>query len=976
MSFDVSSLTLLTFGYLSLLFFIAWSTDKGWIPRKVATHPATYILSLGVYASAWAFYGMVGMAYQYGYVFLSYYLGVSGAFLLAPVLLSPLLRITRNWQLRSLADIFAFRFRSSWAGALTTIFLLVSLLPLLALQIQAVSDSIHILDPDTAAPEHFAFGFCLLMVLFASLFGTRHMPDRQKHHGLVTAVAFESLVKLTTLLIIGGVVLFGVFDGLGGLNEWLAQNPQVLGRMQAKLKDGPWRSLLLMFFAAAIVMPHLFHMLFTENIKPAFLNTASWAVPLLLLLMSLAVPLILWGGQALNADTAPEFYTLGVGLALDNPALIALSFLGGVSAASGVTIVCTLALSSMVLNHLILPVYQPSKKVNIYRWLQWTSRVLVAVLIIANYAFYYLMQSGEEDLTDLAILSYAAGMQFLPGVLAVLYWPQTNRQGFISGLLAGLTVWALTLMYPVLTNSPGLFFSWHGLNMSLDSNWYYAALASITLNGLVMIVVSRLTTQSTEEAMAAEACAVEQMTLTKHRTPAAGSVEQFEQALSAPLGVITANREMTRALQDLQMSPTETRPYALRRLRDQLEANLSGLMGPSVARDIITRALPWQTEEQFQTADINFIESRLETYQTELTGLAAQLDQLRRYHREILNQLPMAVCSLGPRGEILMWNQAMTDTTGILPDDANGLLISELPQPWSRMLIAFTNANSKHEHNQHITQGGKHLWFNLHKTIIKDRDGDKGYIIMLEDLTEAQSLEQRLEHSERLASIGQLAAGVAHEIGNPVTAISCLAQEMKALSSEQDVKFVASQMLEQTQRISTILRSLMNFAHSGSAANFGKEEPVDMHAVIHEAIALLSLSPKHHNLQFSNQCDSDVCVLGDAQKLLQIFINLLSNAADASPESGEISITSRLSEQSVDIAVTDAGHGISKENQSRLFEPFFTTKEPGKGTGLGLALVHRMVEEHFGSIRVESPVDTEAGTGTRFTVRLPRYVTE
>ena len=145
-SFSLSELILISAGYLLMLFGVAWVSEKGLIPRWIIRHPLTYTLSLGVYASAWAFYGTVGLAYQYGYGFLASYLGVSGAFLLAPVLLYPILRITRTYQLSSLADLFAFRFRSTWAGALTTLFMLIGVLPLLALQIQAVADSIGILS--------------------------------------------------------------------------------------------------------------------------------------------------------------------------------------------------------------------------------------------------------------------------------------------------------------------------------------------------------------------------------------------------------------------------------------------------------------------------------------------------------------------------------------------------------------------------------------------------------------------------------------------------------------------------------------------------------------------------------------------------------------------------------------------------------------------------------------------------------------
>src|SRR5476651_499830 len=212
MSFSLTQMILISAAYLTVLFGVAWISERGMIPRAIIRHPLTYTLSLGVYASAWAFYGTVGLAYQYGYGFLSSYLGVSGAFLLAPVLLYPILKITRTYQLSSLADLFAFRFRSTWAGALTTIFMLLGVLPLLALQIQAVADSISILTREPVQ-HRVALAFCALITLFTIFFGSRHIATREKHEGLVFAVAFESVIKLVAMGGVGLYALYGVFDG-------------------------------------------------------------------------------------------------------------------------------------------------------------------------------------------------------------------------------------------------------------------------------------------------------------------------------------------------------------------------------------------------------------------------------------------------------------------------------------------------------------------------------------------------------------------------------------------------------------------------------------------------------------------------------------------------------------------------------------------------------------------------------------------
>ncbi|MBP8171769.1 MAG: ATPase, partial [Pseudomonas sp.] len=341
-SFNLSQLVFISAGYLLLLFGVAWISERGLIPRWVIRHPLTYTLSLGVYASAWAFYGTVGLAYQYGYGFLAIYLGISGAFLLAPVLLYPILRITRTYQLSSLADLFAFRFRSTWAGTLTTLFMLIGVLPLLALQIQAVADSISILTHEPVQ-NRVALSFCALITLFTILFGARHIAARGKHQGLVFAIAFESLVKLVALACVGLYAVYGVFGSLDELQSWLQQNQVALQALHTPLQEGPWRTLLLMFFASAIVMPHMYHMAFTENLNPRAMVSASWGLPLFLLLISLAIPPILWAGLKLGTPTNPEYFTLGLGIATDNRLLALIAYIGGLSAASGLIIVMTLA---------------------------------------------------------------------------------------------------------------------------------------------------------------------------------------------------------------------------------------------------------------------------------------------------------------------------------------------------------------------------------------------------------------------------------------------------------------------------------------------------------------------------------------------------------------------------------------------------------------------------------------------------------
>ncbi|WNW13368.1 ATP-binding protein [Pseudomonas sp. DTU_2021_1001937_2_SI_NGA_ILE_001] len=975
MSFSLTQMLLVSAAYLLVLFAVAWISERGLIPRRFIRHPLTYTLSLGVYASSWAFYGTVGLAYQYGYGFLSSYLGVSGAFLLAPVLLYPILRITRTYQLSSLADLFAFRFRSTWAGALTTIFMLIGVLPLLALQIQAVADSIGILTGEPVR-NRVAVAFCALISLFTIFFGSRHIATREKHQGLVFAIAFESIIKLVALGGLGIYALYGVFGGPQQLEMWLLQNQTALASLHTPLQEGPWRTLLLVFFASAIVMPHMYHMTFTENLSPRSLVSASWGLPFYLLLISLAVPLILWSGLKLGAPTSPEYFTLGIGMAAHSPSLALLAYVGGLSAASGLIIVTTLALSGMALNHLVLPLYQPPAEGNIYRWLKWTRRALIIAIIAAGYCF-YLMLGAQQDLANMGIVAFVATLQFLPGVLSVLYWPTANRRGFIAGILAGITVWLFSMLLPLLGNMEGIYIPMLNMIYVLDdTSWHMAAIASLAANVLVFTLVSLFTNASAEEASAAEACAVDNVRRPQRRELFVASPQEFATQLAKPLGPKAAQKEVEQALHDLYLPFDERRPYALRRLRDRIEANLSGLMGPSVAQDMVETFLPYKSgSEKYVTEDIHFIESRLEDYHSRLTGLAAELDALRRYHRQTLQELPMGVCSLAKDQEILMWNKAMEELTGVPAQRVVGSRLGTIAEPWKGLLTSFISVPDEHLHKQRLSLDGQIRWLNLHKAAIDEplAPGNSGLVLLVEDLTDTQMLEDKLVHSERLASIGRLAAGVAHEIGNPITGIACLAQNLREeREDEPELAEISSQIIEQTKRVSRIVQSLMSFAHAGAHQN--SDEPVCLAEVAQDAIGLLALNRRNFEIQFYNLCNPDHWADGDPQRLAQVLINLLSNARDASPPGSAVRVMSEASEHTVDLIVEDEGSGIPKAIMDRLFEPFFTTKDPGEGTGLGLALVYSIVEEHYGQITIDSPADIERQRGTRIRVTLPRHV--
>lgn len=978
MTFDLAQLFVIGIAYLLGLFAIAWATDRGWLPARLVRHPAIYVLSLGVWASAWALYGATGFAFHHGYNFLAFYVGISGVFLLAPILLAPILRLSRAYQLSSLADLFAYRYRSAAAGALVTAFMLLGVLPLLALQIQAVADSILILSTN-GTRNSLAFWFCVIITAFAVLFGARHTTPREKHEGLVVAIAAESLVKLIALVSLALFCLFSVFDGPLALHDWLNQHPEALNMLYAPLADGTWHSLILAFFVSAVVMPHMYHMAFTENLNPRALLTASWALPLMLLVMSLCVPFVLWAALELVPGTDPEFFALGVPLNAGSPLMALVVYVGGLSAASGVIIVSTLALAGMCLNHLALPLHKPRKHQDLYRWLLWAKRLLITAIITAAYLFYYFLDN-RNTLTELGMLAFIATLQFVPGLIGVLFWPAATRTGFLAGLCTGFAVWFLALLLPTVTPVSGISLPLLGIDFRPNpGNWHTAAFTAVILNALVGGVVSMISRRSEAELRAAETCAVDNLRRPYRWKLRAENVDAFVMALSGPLGPETAHREVDFAMRDLKLPADETRPYMLRRLRDQVETNLSGLLGPSVAHDIVDEHLPYRpTAEEPTAEDIHFIESRLEDYQYRLSGLAAELDNLRRFHRQTLQDLPLGACSLGTDQEILGWNGIMESLTGISAGDIIGSSLLSLPEPWRSLLGEFAESRAHHVHQKPIALNGSTRWFSLHKAAINLPAGQAqpgAQVIVLEDLSDMKLLEGRLAHNERLASIGRLAAGVAHEIGNPVTAIACLAQDMASEPETADTGDYARQILEQTRRIDRIVQSLVSFSHSGRRQAIAGE-CVRLRDTVEEAIALIRLGREGREQRIENHCDAGLCVLGDPQRLLQVFVNLLSNARDASLPADPINISGKTEGGAVSITVEDQGSGIPPDILDRVFEPFVTTKDPGKGTGLGLSLVHSIIEDHQGQISVESPANAATGRGTRIRIVLPRCIAD
>lgn len=968
MTFSLSALFVGATAYLLVLFVIAQASEKGWIPRAIVHHPAVYVLSLGVYATTWSYYGSVGFAADSGLVYLTIYLGVMLAFALTPVLLMPLLRLTQRHQLTSVADVFAFRFDSRLAGVLVTLMLLTGSLPYIALQIRAVAESTQVLSGDSP-PHVIAVVFCILVSVFAIIFGARHVSPREKHSGLVAAIAFESLIKISALLAVAVIAVGMAFGGLSGLQDWLAANPNQLEAFNGQAGSPAWTGLLFLSFAAAFLLPRQFHMLFAENLHPRGLSTASWGFPLFLLILAMAIPPILWAGEALGLTTPADYTVLGIALASDSAALALLTYLGGISAASAMIIVTTLALSSMCLNHLLLPVIRVTPHADLYGRLRWLRRALIGGLIAAGYGFYASL-AQTDGLVAWGLISFLAMAQLLPGIIALLGWPAATRAGFIAGLVAGGTIWGITALLPALSTVGPI----HVVGLDLptaQSPAYFGKLAfwTVSTNAIVLVAVSLLTRQNPREYEAAAACREVSMRMPSGAL-VASSPGEFVVQLTPVMGEPAARAEVEKALSDRSLAWGENRPNRLQQLREQIQSNLSGMMGPVLARDIVDECLRLDVDSRSVIAqNMHIIEERLEQSRQGFRGVAAELDALRRYHRQMLEDLPLGVLAVSPGRRIARWNPALHRITGISANQTLGRLIREVPPPWGDLLAQFIDENTNHAYKRPLPLANGVRWLNLHKALIAESAGRSSHdhLLLIEDVTDGQRLEDELAHSERLASIGRLAAGVAHEIGNPVTAIACLAQELQTDGGD---RAHAEDILTQTQRISHIVQTLTSYAHAGHEATPQRPEDTPLLPVALEAGRLVQLDPNAGAIEFSYDIAEDLQVLAAHQSLVQVFVNLYTNAVQASPSGGRIHTSAKRQRNMLQIRITDTGIGIPGAIRSKIMEPFFTTKQPGEGTGLGLALVDNILSHYHGSVRLQSR--RGRGSGAEAIIELPR----
>ncbi len=348
---------------------------------------------------------------------------------------------------------------------------------------------------------------------------------------------------------------------------------------------------------------------------------------------------------------------------------------------------------------------------------------------------------------------------------------------------------------------------------------------------------------------------------------------------------------------------------------------------------------------------------------------AVQIERLKDFSENIVESLNVGVLAVDLDGAVESWNTQLERLIGVPRREAVGRKLEEvLPAD----LLAEISARAGDERVSSLykfrmrNRAGQNLVVNISIAPLVAKSGDRiGRLILVDDITQRIRLEEQLVQTEKLTSLGLLAAGVAHEVNTPLAVISNYIQMLaKQLPSGDPRHQLIDKVVKQTFRASEIVNNLLNFSRTG-AAEFTE---VNLNAVVEETLSLVAHPFRTAHVQVTRNLQQELPpVLGSNNKLQQVFLNLFMNARDAMPSGGMVEVRTASRNGSVEIEITDTGFGIPGEDLSRIFDPFFTTKSYGRGTGLGLSVSYGIIKEHAGKIDVRST----QGKGTSFRLEFP-----
>jgi len=454
---------LIAIAYLAILFGVAFYVERRRGDKLLSRWDKwLYALALPVYCTAWTFYGSVGKATVDGWDFLTIYLGPLLAMPLLWLVVRKLIRICQVQRISTLPDFISTRFDNISLSVLTTILIVIGIIPYISIQLKAVSQSFDFMvNTGSLSSESLqgnyiftdnAFYLSIILAVFIIFFVFRTLETTGKHRGLMAAIAFDAVIKLVAFLAVGVFVTYFLFDGFKDIFEKVDAASLTQFTNSESIDGLEWFLLMLLSMSAFILLPRQFQVMVTENSNEQHLKTAGWVFPLYLLLINLfVVPVALGGKLLLSSNVDPDAYVLALPLLNDANLLAIVTFIGGFSAATAMIIVSTISLSLMLSNNVFLPALFKGGKEKIQSSVVAVRSRKVAVVVIMLLAYFYYRYVAELfPLVSIGLISFAAIIQFMPSVLGALFWKDANKYGVTWGLIAGFAVWFYTLVIPTI----------------------------------------------------------------------------------------------------------------------------------------------------------------------------------------------------------------------------------------------------------------------------------------------------------------------------------------------------------------------------------------------------------------------------------------------------------------------------------------------------------------------------------------------
>ncbi len=950
-----------------ILFAVAYYAEKREKEgRSIVNNPYIYSLSLAVYCTSWTFYGSVGKAATSGLSFLTVYIGPTLMAVLWLIILKKIVTIAKANRITTISDFIGARYgKSLFLAAIVTIIAVVGITPYIGLQIKAIISTFMLISGEQAGGFAVGLFITFLLAAFAIIFGARRLVSPERQSGLVFVVAFESIIKLAAIISVGLFVTFGLFEGFGDILDRI-KGSEFEHLLSLGVGHGEWFALNYLCMMAIIFLPRQFHMAVVENYNVKHITKAVWLFPLYLFLINIFVLPIAYGGLLMGGSyKEADYFVLTLPLSQGEKYLSLFVFIGGFSAATAMVIVESLALSTMVMNSIVMPALVKFQKFSKFPAIILNIKRLI-ILVVVFLGYLAAITVGDlYALVDIGLKSFVAVSIFAPSFLLGLYWKGGTKMGAIAGLIAGFVVWFYTLIVPALMEAEIIkqtsfigqlakseFYNVRSLfGITGLEKWTHAIFWSLLFNVLFFIGFSVFTRQTKEEEIQSYIFVESYDRARQPGLAGSYSINDIEDILAQYLGLTEAKKAMDDFLMQKNKKREEISAVELLELRHEAEKVLSGAIGTSMASIIFENRLVLTEQDRGELSDsLKHITESLRLSRQELSDANRELSYLKEFSENILESTPIGVATIDATLKVKYWNRSMELITNIRKSDAlNSDIFHIMPWLSGHSLV-------QHEQKEIILHSPTRQTFRVNISPFKDPSG--GMVIIFEDISESIKLERERKN---------ILSMFAHDMKNPIIIAQGFLSRLlscKAGPLTENQKEYLELQKEEMQKLQMLIGDFLEFSRFEAKECKPIPAPLDIISIFQERIEIIKIEAEKKNLRIFLRYDDNIpkTINADPNMISRVITNLLENAVKYTNQWGTILVRLLDRDKDILVQISDTGIGIPEDHIPYIFDAFYRVSREAGGSGLGLAISKTIVEAHGGKIWVEST----PGVGSTF----------